>query len=69
MGIKKQTSINEAQCSWQTNSHPDKNSKINPCLWTGQVQHNGRKRKRKGRAGLASTYRNNTGTNAENTMG
>lgn len=70
MGIKNKTSINKKH-----NIHdkqiltPTEKEKTNSslCLWTGQDQHGGEKRK--GRARLASTYRNNTGANAELTMG
>lgn len=49
------------------NLHPDKNSKL-VCI-CGWDKFNMVEKKRKGRAGLSSTYRNDTGANAELTMG
>lgn len=66
MGIKKKKHQTKYSVHGKQIQILTKLKKLN-YLWTGQVQHSGGKKN--GRAGLTSTYRNYTGTNAELIMG
>lgn len=61
------TNIHTQSTIVMANLHPDNNSR-SP-MFADKTSSKWWRKKEKGEAGLASTYRNNTGANAELTMG